>query len=192
MLSGPEVARLVNKFEAGMVLDTDPKENSIHHEKQTSFQVSFNTDVKSLVTAVEEMGNAFLEEASDLFVLDSKVTSEEAAVLRMRQIESTGREQCKTFIAESLMERKKRLTAPIKRNKLSFFTTCLQKAATKAAQQLLLLKRDCSLFSRLYISCQTRTGDSDEFFPHENQERPPSLSVQSEDNSDKTLVVLFA
>ena len=71
MLSGPEVARLVNEFEPGMVLDTDPKENSIHHEEQRSFQVSFHTDVKSLVTAVEEMGNPFLEETSDLFVLDS-------------------------------------------------------------------------------------------------------------------------
>ena len=34
MLSGPEVARLVNEFEAGMVPDTDRKENSIHHEEQ--------------------------------------------------------------------------------------------------------------------------------------------------------------
>ena len=32
MLSGPEMARLVNEFEAGMVSDTEAKENSKHHE----------------------------------------------------------------------------------------------------------------------------------------------------------------
>ena len=35
---------------------------------------------------------------------------------------------------------------------------------------------DCELFSRLYIACQTRNGDLDEFFKHENQAYPPSIS----------------
>ncbi len=33
-----------------------------------------------------------------------------------------------------------------------------------------------SLFSRLYIACQSRDGDLDDFFRHENQVCPPSLS----------------
>jgi len=37
------------------------------------------------------------------------------------------------------------------------------------------LKSDCSLFSSLYISCQTREGDIDKFFARENQACPPSL-----------------
>ena len=32
-----------------------------------------------------------------------------------------------------------------------------------------MLKSDCALFSRLYIVCQTREGDLDEFFEHKNQ-----------------------
>ena len=32
------------------------------------------------------------------------------------------------------------------------------------------------MFARLYISCQSRDGDLDEFFKHENQGCPPSLS----------------
>ena len=96
----------------------------------------------------------------------------------MRQIESTRREQCKTFIAERLMERKKPLTDSIKRNKFSFFTTYSQKTATTTAQQLSSMKRDCFLYSTLYISCQTRSGDVDKFFAHENQGCPPSLSDQ--------------
>ena len=42
--------------------------------------------------------------------------------------------------------------------------------------QLSSLKNDCSLFSRLYISCETRDGDLDELFSHENQACPSSLS----------------
>ena len=38
------------------------------------------------------------------------------------------------------------------------------------------MKSDCALFARLYISCQTRDGDLDKFFKHENQGCPPSLS----------------
>ena len=39
------------------------------------------------------------------------------------------------------------------------------------------LKQNCSLFSQLYVSCQVRNGDLDEFFRHENQSYPPSLSL---------------
>ena len=39
------------------------------------------------------------------------------------------------------------------------------------------LKCDVELFSRLYIGCQTRDGNLDDFFRHENQACPPSLSA---------------
>ena len=41
---------------------------------------------------------------------------------------------------------------------------------------LAVLPNDCSLYLRLYIACQTRKGDLPEFFRHENQPPPPSLS----------------
>ena len=39
-----------------------------------------------------------------------------------------------------------------------------------------MLKDDCRLFSRLFISCQSRQCDLQEFFKHENQTSPASLS----------------
>ncbi len=36
-----------------------------------------------------------------------------------------------------------------------------------------------ALFSHLYIACQSRDGNLDEFFRHENQAYPPSLSAFS-------------
>jgi len=38
------------------------------------------------------------------------------------------------------------------------------------------LKTDCELFSRLYVACQSRDGDLDKFFRHENHPYPPALS----------------
>ena len=38
------------------------------------------------------------------------------------------------------------------------------------------MKGDCNLFSRLYLACQARDGDVDQFFSHENHAGPPSLS----------------
>ena len=35
---------------------------------------------------------------------------------------------------------------------------------------------DVELFSRLYISCQTRNGNLEDVFQHENQAWPPALS----------------
>ena len=39
-----------------------------------------------------------------------------------------------------------------------------------------VLKEDCTLFSRLYIACQNRDGNLEDFFKFENQPWPPSLS----------------
>ena len=38
------------------------------------------------------------------------------------------------------------------------------------------LKNDVDLFSRLYIGCQNRDGNLEEFFKHENQACPPALA----------------
>ena len=63
----------------------------------------------------------------------------------------------------------------LSRNKLTLFTT-KHLSEKKGKQQHMLMKSDMQLFSRLYIACQTRDGNLDEFFLHENQSCPQSLS----------------
>ena len=64
----------------------------------------------------------------------------------------------------------------IHRNKLKLFQSATQKSVNKGKQQLASLKSDVGLFSKLYIGCQTRDGNLEEFFRHENQAFPPTLS----------------
>ena len=175
MISGPEMARLVSEFEASMTTEVEVQ-GADHHEVQRSFQVSFFKDVKSLVTTIEDFGNPFLEESEDLIVLDTKEIAGPASVTILRQIEAVGKEQCNQFITERLLNRTKSLYDPIKRNKVSLFNFSPPKESCKTSQQLSSMKSDCALFARLYISCQTRDGNLDEFFKHENQGCPPSLS----------------
>ena len=67
-----------------------------------------------------------------------------------------------------------KLTAPLKRNNLEFFV----KRKTTQATTSNNLKKDISLFSRLFIACQVRKGDLPAFFSHENSAYPPSLSKE--------------
>ena len=38
------------------------------------------------------------------------------------------------------------------------------------------MNTDIDLFSRIYIACQCRDGDLDNFFAHENDSWPPALA----------------
>jgi hypothetical protein len=60
----------------------------------------------------------------------------------------------------------------IHHNKLKLFGSAFKKSVSKGKQQLISLKSDVGLFSRLYIGCQTRDGNLEEFFHHENQAFP--------------------
>jgi len=97
-------------------------------------------------------------------------------VKTVEEAEVLGREEFETFAKERLSEeRTKSVHAPIKKNKLSLFTSPCQKEPSKVKQQISSLKSDCELFSR-FIACQIREGDLDEYFEHENQGCPPSIS----------------
>ena len=66
---------------------------------------------------------------------------------------------------------------PLPRNKLPLFP--FKSQSTKwgtSGLKVSQLKSDCQLFSRLYIACQTRDGNLNDFFRYENQVCPPSLS----------------
>ena len=85
---------------------------------------------------------------------------------------TSGTQQCNNFVEERLEKRTKPIKKPLRKNKLHVFVQ--QRKAQKSS--LTIFRNGCSLFSRLYIACQTRKGDRPECFRHENQPTPPSLS----------------
>ena len=83
------------------------------------------------------------------------------------------------FVDERFLKCTKSVTAPLCRNKPVLFrlSAPIAKSLSSAKSKLASVRNDCTLFSRLYIACQARDGNLDEFFAHENQSFPPSLSV---------------
>lgn len=176
MVAGPEVARVIEEFQDGNQYCRRQITDTRHHDQTPSVQASFVRDVCSLVGVIEEMGNPFEEESQDLVILDSKDIAGPAAVETVMNAKRIGQEQFKAFTRECLLDRTKAVDNPIPRNKLKVFSTSTPRSQSKGQQQLTSVKNDRELFARLYIGCQTRDGNLEEFFCHENQACPPALS----------------
>ena len=68
----------------------------------------------------------------------------------------------------------------MKKNKLPLFSTiCRAKQPCRADIEKTSLKNDVRIFSQLFIATQTRDGNLQKFFSHENSANPPSLACGS-------------
>ena len=172
MVAGPEISRLVANYET--VSGTkDAKKNNRHHEQTETVQRAFFEKVKQLTKVMEEMGNPFEEESGYLLTLDTKDIADPSAAQLIATHHERGKDKFNSFMANLQCENDCSFYQPIKKNRITFFTN-EPKSASKSETKL--LKEDCNLFSRLFISCQNRQCDLQEFFKHENQSFPASLS----------------
>ena len=80
-------------------------------------------------------------------------------------------------MTERVIERTTPVFDPISKNQMPLFSWPPLRVPSKTKQTITSLKSDCTLFLRLYIATQTRDGDLDNFFKHENHAYPPSLSL---------------
>ena len=170
-----EVARAIEEFRDGHQ-HWRRREDTRHHDQTPSVQTSFTKDVRALVSVIEELGNPFEEESMDMIVLDTKEIAGPAAVETVRNVKKIGQEQFQAFTRECLVERTQSINDAIRRNKLKVFNTSTPGSVSKDKQHLASLRNDVALFSRHYIGCQTRDGNLEEFFRHENHTCPPALS----------------
>ena len=180
MIGGPEISRIIDDFEAHVFPSTPSLED--HHDQQRGVQKTFRHVIVELVKVFEELGNPFSEDVECLIALDTKNIMPQEVVQTVYSIASLGKSQYDAFMHDRLVTGSVLLSDGIKKNKLPLFS----RPGTKASNQktcLSALKDDCALFSRLYIACQSRDRDLDNFFMHENQPWPPSLSKPGETSS---------
>ena len=173
MLAGPEIARVVSEFEESM---DDGKVVTRHHEQTPHHQAAFAKDVNSLLATFSELGNPFLECSEELLTLDTKAIMNESAVKSILSAKQLGIQQHEAFVTDRIINSKLPITDTLTRNNLVLFHNQSDKKSSKSLFKTTTLKKDCQLFSRLYIACQSRESDLEQFFAHENQPVPPSLS----------------
>ena len=53
-----------------------------------------------------ELGNPFLEQSTNILVLDTKEIAESAMTSTVRQVERNGKDQYETYVTERLVEKK--------------------------------------------------------------------------------------
>ena len=113
---------------------------------------------------------------SGLVSLDSRDCVDESVIAALYTLEDTGNGQYSYFVKELLEERKRSIHEPIKLNKPALFRKPAPKIKSKQGKKIKALENNVSLFGQLYIPKQSREGDLEEFFSHEVQSFPPSLS----------------
>ncbi|CAG2208108.1 unnamed protein product [Mytilus edulis] len=177
MVAGPEISRLISQFEeySSRRKNTDDR----HHDNSMSMQKDFIDKVRSLKTVMNDYGNPFLEDSEDIYKIDSKDIVQ-AGTGKLSQIKQIGCNQYADF--RNRMQNTASIYEPIKKNKFLLFSRQPKKSSCETKSKLDLAREDCSLFSRLFISCQSRQCDLEEFFSHENQKFPPSLSQSGKIN----------
>ena len=147
-------SRYVNEFETSLTCNNDDEceeenedANRKHYEQNKSQQNQFGCQVLNLVEVISNMGNQFQEQSPDLLVLDTHDIKDKDVANTVNSSETLGKTQFQEF-----------------------------KKSAKHQSQVAMLKKNCQLFSRLYIACQVQDGNLDEFFSQENETFPPSLS----------------
>jgi len=176
MVAGPEIARLIAEFEAAMEEGNAKAPDLRHHEQVKSIQSTFEKQVLALVTVIETMGNPFIEDSPDLLVLDTRDIVDQRVVDAIRKVQQVGKDKFASLVNDRIDKRDKSLFEPICHNKLPLFHSPPERTLSHDKQQINALKKSCALFSQLYISCQVRGCDLDDFFRHENQPSPPALA----------------
>ncbi len=71
MVAGPEVSCLLAAYEA-MSGTIDTRIESRHHGATVGAQTAFFENVKAMTTVLQDMGNPFQDESSDILSLDAK------------------------------------------------------------------------------------------------------------------------
>ncbi|KAK3926365.1 Centromere-associated protein E [Frankliniella fusca] len=179
MLGTPALAKMNEDFECTY---RGPKPSDDRHHLSTNAATeTFRRDVSSLYAVMAQMGNPFLDNSNELYNIDSKTVASSRVVETVKNIEEVGISQYITF-AEQRFQPTSGITVhdKIKMNNMALFSSSTrQEAPSKAKGQLKSLKENCTLFGHLYVTASnnTTTHDLDDFFAHENQEFPPSISL---------------
>ncbi len=184
-VAGPEVARVIAEFEAGMPSNKEfiPK----HHDQSPSVQKRFAADTKALVAAFQDAGNPFDEDSDEIVILDTKEVMSESVAQSIMCAHVEGKKQHSAFVKERLESITVSFHEPIKMNKILLPSNPYKKQ--RAIKRIDSTKNDLHLLRQLYISLQVREGNADRLFEVENTDVPPSLSKHGKISGQKSDLV---
>ena len=117
----------------------------------------------AVCSTAEEMGNPFTDQTGVLFVLETRDIADSKVVETVRTVEQLGKNQYQQFVTKRLQERTPLFDTIQKKTLPLFSSPHATKEKSSNKLKIASLKSNCSLFSRLYVSCQVRDGDLEGF-----------------------------
>ena len=90
----------------------------------------------------------------------------------IKMAKEIGKRQYDLFVEQGLISRSASLYSNIKKNNLSLFRRKNSIVTSKSKKKIVNLTSDRQLFANLYVACQSRQGDLENFFSHENHSYP--------------------
>lgn len=162
LLCGPEVARCISEFESELERERSSSPSArefLHHEEGLTAQKNFKQQVNCLVDVIDDFGNPFKDDCSELLVLNTRACADDSVVETVRCVEALGKAQYEQYKTEVLTNKTASIHDAIKRNSLPLFSSPRLKLKSKSSQKLTAYRSNTSLFGRLYIANQQRNGD---------------------------------
>ena len=156
MVTGPWVAHLVGIFESSLKPLHNLHEFTTHHVQGWSNQANFGSHVQLMTIMTETVGIQFIDKDSQLYHFDTKEVIEEQSAGIVKHIGDQTRGSVpnrKNIWHHTLRETNQYLT-PSKNEFFIFNKHPVQQSLT-TPKEVVPLKNDCTLFSFLYITCQT-------------------------------------
>ena len=87
LICDPEISRLLNEFES---INEGVNHVQEHHDFSDSVQSNFHKEVKSLLSALEDVGNSFDDDSNDLFDLETKIVVPQTISQSLYKLENVG------------------------------------------------------------------------------------------------------
>ena len=151
-----------------------------HHEDTEAFEKAFRVDAETLLNAYIECGNPFQEREDGLVHLLSKHVLDEKASRSVKEANEIGQNQYDLFVSERLQKKNASIYDTVKKNNLPLFRQKNSIITNKSRKKMVSLASDRRLYANLYVACQSREGDLDNFFSHENHAYPIAISEYGE------------
>ncbi len=168
-ISGPVISQMLNEERT----DNIP---ALHHEDTSSHEKHFRQDRDAFIASMLDYGNPFEEEEQQLVHISSRHLLDEVAAKSVRKAQSIGKDLHAAFVTERLESGNVSLYETVKRNNLALFRQKHVIKLSKSKQKIVSLNSERRLYANLYEACQSREGDLDNFFAHENHTFPVSIS----------------
>ena len=148
MIAGPEQARLLKEFESQLSGHYD-EQDLHHHEQSVSVQELFKKHVCDLYSTIITMGNPFLDDYTDLLVLNTRNCASDDVVRTVKSIKELGLSQYKDYVQNVVISTKTSIHQPIKKNSLPLFKR--QKVKENKVKKKLTVSKVMFAYSVIFI-----------------------------------------